>query len=282
VLLRTIAAALFASTGARAAEPAPNANLLIVLDASGSMAGRIHGQTKMDLAERVVKDLIAGLPADTNVGLLVYGSRSAREKRDCKDIDLLRPVQGVDARAFDAALARVSPRGMTPIGAALRRGADALRALPGPSTIVLVSDGTETCESDPCAVARQIRESTGIDLRVHVVGLDVAAGERGALECVAEGGGGTYYPVADEAQLREALSEASRPAPAPVCRGQAAMWMSIGHPGLGEMHNSGRGWAGLPRRKFWLGFIPFFGWPGYLQFVSARDARRCQTNDWPR
>jgi hypothetical protein len=59
------------------------------------------------------------------------------------------------------------------------------------------------------------------------------------------------------------------------------MWASIGHPGLGEMINSGRGWNGLPKRKFWLGFIPGFGWPGYLQVVSAIDASKCRTNDWP-
>ncbi len=275
------AAALLIACGALAARASEPSNVVIVLDASGSMAGRVDGKVKMDLAERVVKDLVTDMPADTNLGLVVYGSRSAREKRDCKDIDLLRPVQPVDARAIETALAKVSPRGMTPIGGALRRAAGALEGKPGRSTIVLVSDGTETCETDPCAVAREIREGTGIDLRVHSVGLAVAAAERGTLECVAEGGGGTYYPVANEQELRAAMAEATQPPPAPACNGQGPMWMSIGHPGLGEMVNSGRGWAGMPPRKFWLGFIPFFGWPGYLQVVSAIDAKNCRTNDWP-
>jgi len=65
------------------------------------------------------------------------------------------------------------------------------------------------------------------------------------------------------------------------CRSQGAMWASIGHPGLGEMINAEEGWNGLPKRKFWLGFIPGFGWPGYLQVVSAIDAHKCRTNDWP-
>jgi len=68
----------------------------------------------------------------------------------------------------------------------------------------------------------------------------------------------------------------------PVCNGNGAMWMSIAHPGLGEMKNSGQGWNGIPKKKFWLGFIPFFGWPGDLQVVSAIDAKNCRTNDWPR
>jgi len=263
--------------GAAGADSGESSNVLIVLDASGSMAGRMGGEVKMALAERVVKDLVDNMPAEMNVGLLVYGARSSRQKRDCKDIELLRPVGRVDPRAFDAALANVSPHGMTPIGASLERAAEALRGLPGQSTIVLVSDGTETCESDPCAVAKRVRETTGIDVRVHVVGLDVVEGERGTLECVAKGGGGTYYPVKDEKQLRAALSEATT---AP-CDGRRAMWLSIAHPGLGEGRNAGGGWARIPKRKFWLGMIPGFGWPGYLQAVSARDAANCRTNDWP-
>ncbi len=61
---------------------------------------------------------------------------------------------------------------------------------------------------------------------------------------------------------------------------QAAMWLSIAHPGLGEWHL--KGWGPIekaPQRKFWLGFIPFFGWPGYLQVKSAVDASKCRTND---
>ncbi len=61
---------------------------------------------------------------------------------------------------------------------------------------------------------------------------------------------------------------------------QAAMWLSIAHPGLGEWHL--KGWGPIdnaPQKKFWLGFIPFFGWPGYLQVKSAIDASKCRTND---
>ena len=63
----------------------------------------------------------------------------------------------------------------------------------------------------------------------------------------------------------------------------AAMWLSIVHPGLGEWHL--KGWGDFnknaPPKKFWLGFIPGYGWPGYLQYVSAVDAKNCKTNDIP-
>jgi hypothetical protein len=59
-----------------------------------------------------------------------------------------------------------------------------------------------------------------------------------------------------------------------------AMWYSILHPGLGEWYL--KDWGPLykaPQKKFWLGFIPLYGWPGYLQVKSAIDARHCETND---
>ena len=59
-----------------------------------------------------------------------------------------------------------------------------------------------------------------------------------------------------------------------------AMWLSILHPGLGEYFIQGWGpFRNCPPKKFWLGFIPGFGWPGYLQVKSAIDASKCRTND---
>jgi hypothetical protein len=60
-----------------------------------------------------------------------------------------------------------------------------------------------------------------------------------------------------------------------------AMWYSILHPGLGEWYL--KDWGPMykaPQKKFWLGFIPLYGWPGYLQVKSAIDARHCETNDY--
>ena len=62
---------------------------------------------------------------------------------------------------------------------------------------------------------------------------------------------------------------------------EAATWLSVAHPGLGEWYLKDWGpfWDNAPQKKFWLGFIPFYGWPGYLQVKSAMDANRCETND---
>ena len=74
-------------------------------------------------------------------------------------------------------------------------------------------------------------------------------------------------------------------AQARTCRGgrdtTSAIALSAAHPGLGEWYLKGsRDFLDtVPPRKFWLGFIPFFGWPGYLQVRSAIDVSQCRVND---
>jgi hypothetical protein len=60
-----------------------------------------------------------------------------------------------------------------------------------------------------------------------------------------------------------------------------AAWLSVAHPGLGEWNNAGWGsfFERCPQWKFWLGFIPLYGWPGYLQVLSAIDAYHGRTSD---
>jgi hypothetical protein len=62
---------------------------------------------------------------------------------------------------------------------------------------------------------------------------------------------------------------------------RAAAWLSVAHPGLGEYYNGGWGFFfdKCPQKKFWLGFIPLYGWPGYLQVLSAIDAYHGRTSD---
>ena len=62
---------------------------------------------------------------------------------------------------------------------------------------------------------------------------------------------------------------------------RAAAWLSVAHPGLGEYYNNGYGFFfdRCPQKKFWLGFIPLYGWPGYLQVLSAIDAYHGRTSD---
>lgn len=79
-------------------------------------------------------------------------------------------------------------------------------------------------------------------------------------------------------------SPAYAAAPVTCANGKSAngaMWFSFAHPGLGEyfLNDWGNWDRNMPQKKFWLGFIPLYGWPGYLQVKSMIDARNCRTND---
>src|SRR3989442_882601 len=67
----------------------------------------------------------------------------------------------------------------------------------------------------------------------------------------------------------------------PVGDARRARWPSVAPPGLGEYYNAGWGdfFENCPQKKFWLGLIPLYGWPGYLQVLSAIDAYHGRTSD---
>ena len=177
---------------------------MIVFDASGSMSGRIKGETKMAIARRVVRELVTALPANTRLGLVAYGHRKAN---DCQDIELLIAPGALDKDKFVKAVDALEPRGMTPLSAALEFAAQALTYRESKASIVLVSDGLETCGKDPCATARALK-AAGADLTAHVVAFDLSAKEARGIECIASETGGRFLQANDAASLKDALEMA--------------------------------------------------------------------------
>ncbi len=183
------------------AAPLGDAPVLLILDASGSMtADDGTGRPKIDAAKEALTELISGLGPEAAVGLRAYGHRTPNTDREagCADTELLVPVGTGNAAALQQAVDGLSASGFTPIGASLRA---ALEDLPDGAarTVVLVSDGIDTCAPPAaCDVARDI-VSEGVQLRVETVGFQVDAVAAEELRCIAEVTGGTYRP-ADSAE----------------------------------------------------------------------------------
>lgn len=176
-------------------------NLVVVLDGSGSMWGRLQDdRMKIVEAKRVTRELLEDVPAGVDLGFVAYGHR---QKGDCADIETIAPL-GTAPAAITDAVEGIVPRGKTPITDSLRHAAGLLSSSDKPSTLVLVSDGIETCQGDPCALAKELKVG-GIDLIIHTVGFGVGDEAASQLQCVAEAGGGNYYHVTDGSQLRDAL-----------------------------------------------------------------------------
>ncbi|MGW0181739.1 vWA domain-containing protein [Nocardia sp. NPDC003345] len=182
---------------------------MLVLDASGSMlAPDPTGGTKMDAAKNAVRSFVAAAPDASEVGLTAYGTATgnsdAEKAAGCQDVRILHSVDTIDKPALTAAADSITPSGYTPIGTSLRTAAAALPQ-EGPRSIVLVSDGLDTCAPpDPCDVAREL-SAQGAEIVVHAIGFGVDDASRAQLTCIAQTTGGTYTDAADGKTLERVL-----------------------------------------------------------------------------
>ena len=191
---------------------AQDRSVALVLDASGSMKAALpDGTTRMDAAKIAVARLVATLDRRTRLALRIYGDQSSTAKKDCKDT---RVLGGFDAVAANGAgmveqARAIRPQGYTPITYALTLAAQDLSAEEADShAVVLVSDGKETCQGDPCVAAKALADADAT-LVVHTVGVGVDAVTRGQLQCIARMARGSYFNANSAAELTAALGRAA-------------------------------------------------------------------------
>ncbi|MBI9092535.1 MAG: VWA domain-containing protein [Desulfobacterium sp.] len=175
--------------------------VMIILDGSGSMWGNAGSQTKIKAAKDVLHQLVPSLPAEVKFGLTVYGHR---QKGRCDDIEVIMPAGSDDRDLLLSKVDDISPKGKTPIADSIKMVVDELKRKENETTIILVSDGEETCNPDPCGVVKVLKE-TGIKFILHVVGFDVDQTQKIELACLADAGGGQYFDAANAADLLTAL-----------------------------------------------------------------------------
>jgi Ca-activated chloride channel family protein len=151
--------------------------------------------------------MLAEWPKGQEVGLVAYGHRS---KGDCKDIETLLPVGALDAEKMGKIVDGLIPKGKTPLSAAVKQAAEALKYTEEKATVILLSDGKETCDRDPCALGTEL-EKAGVNFTAHVIGFDVAKVEdQAGLKCLAENTGGKFIAAANANELNKALVETAQ------------------------------------------------------------------------
>ena len=231
--------------------------IVFIFDASGSMWGRLEDKIKIDAAKDVMTRLLSELPAEVSVGLVAYGHR---RKGDCADIEMLTAAERGGGAKTAEQVKKLVPKGKTPLAAALSQVGSYLKQQEGEATVVLVSDGIETCGGDPCNVARKLREQ-GIKVIIHVVGFDVSGAAVDQLQCIADAGGGRYFEADTVASLAAALSAVSehvtkgtalpQPPLKPVVDAAGAATKRIKVSGPGTLSLAPAPWVRMPP-KYWL------------------------------
>ena len=217
LILGLLSAAVLSAAGLYAANAQRPATML-VLDASGSMWGRIDGKTKIAIAREAVGSMLDGW-SDGDLGLMAYGHN---RKGDCGDIEVLQAVGPDTAAGIRKRVNALNPKGMTPITESVRRAAEQLRYTEHRATVILVSDGEETCNADPCALGKEL-EAAGVDFTAHVVGFDIEKGSKAhrQLQCLAANTGGRYVDAKDAGELNRALQSVVKAPAAPPTKPKA-------------------------------------------------------------
>ena len=167
----------FAAAPAAAQEPAAADHVVVVLDASGSMAGAFPGdrqqRSKMDVAKAALAGVLADVPPATRVGVAVFEGRNVPGGGPW-----VVPINSADADAARAALAPIGPQGGTPLGEFLKIGADALLAARadargyGTYRLLVVTDGQA---NDPDLVDQYLPDVLSRGIAVDVIGVAMDA-----------------------------------------------------------------------------------------------------------
>ena len=180
----------------------PKSRILFIFDASNSMAGQWDGERKIDMAREVLYEMIDSLEQMPNVemALRIYGHQSPVPPQDCSDTKLEVPFGPSNASRIRQKLRFINPKGTTPI-------AHSLELAPGDfppcnncrNIILLITDGIEACNGDPCRVSLSLQKE-GIILRPFVIGIGNDPGFKETFNCIGE-----YYDAPTKEQFREAL-----------------------------------------------------------------------------
>jgi len=190
-----------------AGEAAPK-TVEIIMDASNSMTGMVGKETKIAVARRVLTQTINGLPDTMNVGLRVYGHRFGTDDYDnaCRDTELLVPIGPVDKAALVGIVSKIQTKGRTPLVASVLEALKDLAKFPNGS-IVLMTDGIESCKGDIKSIAAAVKAS-GLALEVNIVGFDIKeAAARQELESIAKSTDGRYLDARNSGELLAALEQ---------------------------------------------------------------------------
>ncbi len=197
-LLATFAAVLAQPVVAEPAQP-----VLIIVDGSGSMWGKMEGDATAKLygVRDLLRERLLVAPAQSRIGL---GSFGHRRKGDCGDVELIAPIEAGGSQGTIAALDQLNPKGKGPLTTAVREGAKAIGAGTG-GHIILIHDNADNCSQDVCAAASDIVKSNP-GLKVHVVSLGLSKPERDRMQCLAATTKGLQFDATNQTDIATALT----------------------------------------------------------------------------
>ncbi len=183
-------------------ETVTTTRILFLFDASQSMYGRWQSGIKIDVAKKMLSELLDSLKKAENVelALRVYGHLKKYPPQDCDDTRLEVPFGKANHDQIKRVLNNLTPKGTTPIASSLEASGGDFPATPARNIIILITDGVEECNGDPCAVSQALQKR-GIILKPFVIGMGLDESYMRTFECV-----GNYYDATNETTFKTVLN----------------------------------------------------------------------------
>lgn len=204
ILIRVLLfTALLAPVAAKAQRKPPelDTRILFLFDASQSMYARWESDIKYEVARKLLSEMVDSLQQYDNLelALRVYGHTKRYPPQDCDDTRLEVPFGKRNGSKIKQRLQELKPSGTTPIARALEECGQDFPKSPARNIIILITDGIEECNGDPCAVSAMLQRK-GVVLKPFVIGLGLGQEFLKTLECV-----GNFFDATREDQFRKAF-----------------------------------------------------------------------------
>lgn len=179
--------------------------ILFVLDCSQSMFGLWGNEQKMIVAKRLLTKAVDSLKNVENVelALRLYGHQSALAagQRDCQDTKLEIPFSAKNHNQIIDKIKSIIPKGTTPIAYSLEKSANDFPPCTNcRNVIILITDGIEECDGDPCAISLALQRN-GVVLKPFVIGMALSVEIADAFKCV-----GNFYNTETSVAFQNALN----------------------------------------------------------------------------
>jgi Ca-activated chloride channel family protein len=181
-------------------QSSPTTRILFILDASNSMNSSWGSQTRIQAAREVLNqelEVLRGVP-NTEVALRVYGHQTPYSNltQDCNDTKLEVPFGINNIDQIKLKIKTIEAKGATPIARSLEASAGDFPDTISRNIIILITDGLESCDNDPCVIAKKLKEK-GVKVTPFVIGLGMDMSYLDKFNCI-----GSYTDAEDKESFR--------------------------------------------------------------------------------
>lgn len=178
----------------------PTTRILFILDASNSMNSSWGSQTRIQAAREVLNQELEALRnvPNTEIALRIYGHQTPfnNVEQDCNDTKLEVPFGINNLEQIKLKIKTVEAKGATPIARSLEAAAEDFPDTLARNIIILITDGLESCDNDPCIIAKKLK-TKGVKVTPFVIGLGMDMSYLDKFSCI-----GTYSDAEDKESFR--------------------------------------------------------------------------------